>query len=237
MQTTNGNCKNRDALLRRGKSAEHYLDTKFRHSVMIDPNERQCNSPMIRGKSEDLQLLDSKFQPIAITSVCGNIPYRTTNPRRKLRRQNNELNGENYDPSFIISRGDLPFKKVECEKSPITVERILIASGDYRCHSVSVLRSSRENLLDEQKNTLKKPLSACPLSPTHYQQPPTPDHPPPSAVQAENRIHDRIRPLSQVRNIMLQKYIACVCMITGANLDRANNFSVSIMIMICHQYC
>lgn len=37
-----------------------------------------------------------------------------------------------------------------------------------------------------------------PLSPTHYQQPPTPDHPPPSALQAEHFIHEKIRPLSQV---------------------------------------
>lgn len=37
-----------------------------------------------------------------------------------------------------------------------------------------------------------------PSSPSHYQQPPTPEHPPPNAVQAENVIHDRIRPLSQV---------------------------------------
>lgn len=37
-----------------------------------------------------------------------------------------------------------------------------------------------------------------PLSPTNYNQPPTPEHPPPSAGQAETFIHDCIRPLSQV---------------------------------------
>lgn len=37
-----------------------------------------------------------------------------------------------------------------------------------------------------------------PLSPTHYVQPPTPEHPPPNALQAERCIHERIRPLSQV---------------------------------------
>ena len=37
-----------------------------------------------------------------------------------------------------------------------------------------------------------------PLSPTHYQQPGTPEHAPPSAAQAERYIHERIRPLSQV---------------------------------------
>lgn len=40
--------------------------------------------------------------------------------------------------------------------------------------------------------------TTTPLSPTHYQQPPTPDHPPPSAQTAERMILERIRPLSQV---------------------------------------
>lgn len=200
----NGNRKSRENILRRGKSAEHYTDTKFRHSVMIDVNEKP--NIMVRGKSEDLVLLDPKFQPTAITSVCGNIPYRTTNPRRKLRRHNNDKNVESCDPSVILSRGDLPFRKVssyEPNQSPITIERILVASTN-RCSSLSALKSSQESLLDDQKNG-RKPLRNCPLSPTHYQQPPTPDHPPPSAVQAEKRIHDRIRPLSQV-SLRLFKY-------------------------------
>ncbi|CAD6991567.1 unnamed protein product [Ceratitis capitata] len=45
----------------------------------------------------------------------------------------------------------------------------------------------------ENKNDGKPQI---PLSPTNYQQPPTPDHPPPSSSQAERTIHERIRPLS-----------------------------------------
>lgn len=45
---------------------------------------------------------------------------------------------------------------------------------------------------------LKRVQMMLPTSPTHYAQPPTPDHPPPSAMQAEKSIHERIRPLSQV---------------------------------------
>lgn len=37
-----------------------------------------------------------------------------------------------------------------------------------------------------------------PMSPSNYKQPPTPEHPPPSAKQAEKTILARIRPLSQV---------------------------------------
>lgn len=42
------------------------------------------------------------------------------------------------------------------------------------------------------------PSTTTPLSPTNYQQPPTPDHPPPDPATAEKLILDRIRPLSQV---------------------------------------
>ncbi|KAF8767725.1 Ankyrin repeat and sterile alpha motif like protein [Argiope bruennichi] len=47
----------------------------------------------------------------------------------------------------------------------------------------------------------KRQTIQIPLSPTHYQQPPTPDFPPPSPSTAALGIHEKIRPLSQeIRN-------------------------------------
>lgn len=227
----NGARKNRENVLRRGKSAEHYADTKFRHSVMIDVNEKP--NPIVRGKSEDLALLDPKYPPIAITSVCGNIPYRTTNPRRKLRRHTNDKSADLYDPSVILSRGDLPFRKVcsyEPSRGPITIERILVASAD-RCSSLSALKSSQESLLEERAAG-RKPLRNCPLSPTHYQQPPTPDHPPPSAVLAEKRIHDRIRPLSQVSTDCAVTYFVGVIV-----ENRSRRRLMVLFAKSCRLYC
>lgn len=43
----------------------------------------------------------------------------------------------------------------------------------------------------------EKENSYIPMSPTNYTQPPTPEHPPPTPIQAETIIHDVIRPLSQ----------------------------------------
>ncbi|GFV53430.1 ankyrin repeat and sterile alpha motif domain-containing protein 1B [Trichonephila clavipes] len=43
----------------------------------------------------------------------------------------------------------------------------------------------------------KRQTVQIPLSPTHYQQPPTPDFPPPSPSTAALGIHEKIRPLSQ----------------------------------------
>lgn len=46
--------------------------------------------------------------------------------------------------------------------------------------------------------TIRRNPNEPPLSPTHYPQPSTPEHAPPSAGEAERYIHERIRPLSQV---------------------------------------
>ncbi|XP_075234156.1 ankyrin repeat and SAM domain-containing protein 1A-like [Lycorma delicatula] len=168
--------------LRRGKSADQYVDMKLRHSVIIDHDNIETHE-------------DSKYQPVAITSVYENIPFRTTNPKRKLRRITDK-SYENYDPSIILSRGDLPFRKVE-PSSPATN-----TNNDSQTTFISnayiTLKSSTESLLNgDCKKGSSLQMQNCPLSPTHYQQPPTPDHPPPSAMQAEKSIHDRIRPLSQ----------------------------------------
>ncbi|XP_024083009.1 ankyrin repeat and SAM domain-containing protein 1A-like isoform X3 [Cimex lectularius] len=177
-----GNIKPHREMLRRGKSADQYVDMKLRYTIMGE-----------EFNTED----DPKFQPIAITSVYENIPFRTTNPKRKLRRLQNDKSYENYDPAVILSRGDLPFKKVETT-SVSNMDQLHIIEASP-AGFVPAFKPSSDFVLDRRKlngdNDVKK--SSCPLSPTNYQQPPTPDHPPPSATQAEHSIHERIRPLSQ----------------------------------------
>lgn len=106
-----------------------------------------------------------------------NVVIKEQNPRRKLRR--------NLEPANVPNNYEI--------------------MTDRRKYSVEE-RSSLESLLDDQsinspsdcKRYYEGTRVIIPLSPTHYEQPPTPDHPPPSAKQAENSIHERIRPLSQV---------------------------------------
>ncbi|RZF41912.1 hypothetical protein LSTR_LSTR005680 [Laodelphax striatellus] len=180
--------------LRRGKSADQYVDMKLRRSVNIDDTELTAKTPD-----------DPKYQPVAITSLYENVPFRTTNPRRKLRRIGHDRGFENCDPSIILSRGDLPFRKVD-PLSPATAsnnEQATFISNAY-----ITLKSSTESLLNGGGEGGRRSgvMSNCPLSPTHYQQPPTPDHPPPSALQAERSIHERNRPLSQeYSNIMKRR--------------------------------
>ncbi|XP_050525694.1 ankyrin repeat and SAM domain-containing protein 1A [Daktulosphaira vitifoliae] len=146
----------RNDTMRRGVSADHYVDMELRPKL-----------------SEE---------PVALMSIYQNVPMRTTNPRRKLKRHDK-------DPGAILSRGDLQFKRVELE--PATLNQVVIS--DRNGFITTTISSSKESLLDNA-NT---PSADWPLSPTHYVQPPTPDHPPPSPFQAERSIHARIRPLSQ----------------------------------------
>lgn len=150
----------RGEVLRRGKSADQYVEMKLRPT--------------------------SGEEPVALTSIYQNVPIRTTNPRRKLKRHDK-------DPGAILSRGDLQFKRVELE--PATTNQVVVS--DYNGFITTTISSSRESLLDEDTT----PSTDWPLSPTNYHQPPTPDHPPPSPFQAERSIHNRIRPLSQVKYI------------------------------------
>lgn len=147
----------RGEVLRREKSADQYVEMKLRPT--------------------------SGEEPVALTSIYQNVPIRTTNPRRKLKRHDK-------DPGAILSRGGLQFKRVELE--PATTNQVIVS--DHNGFITTTISSSRESLLDGDDT----PSADWPLSPTHYRQPPTPDHPPPSPLQAERSIHARIRPLSQV---------------------------------------
>ncbi|KAG4073307.1 hypothetical protein HA402_002652 [Bradysia odoriphaga] len=67
------------------------------------------------------------------------------------------------------------------------------------------LRRNRDNYFSMDRGTANARDKNCtsvsdgylPMSPSNYKQPPTPEHPPPTASQAEKCILDRIRPLSQ----------------------------------------
>lgn len=161
--------------LKHGRSVDQYVDGKLSYSEYEDNH----NSPRIVPVPNPRPSLKNRSQPVAITAMYENVVIKEQNPRRKLRRNNFAPPYENYEPRMNDNR----VRKYSNQE-----------------------RSSLESLLDDQ--SMNSP-SDCeryydgqrvelPLSPTHYEQPPTPDHPPPSAKQAENSIHERIRPLSQL---------------------------------------
>ncbi|XP_046748663.1 ankyrin repeat and sterile alpha motif domain-containing protein 1B-like isoform X3 [Diprion similis] len=173
----------REQLRHVARSVDQYVDMKSRFSCAVGDNR------------------DPDFEPVAITAMYDNKPIKTQNPRRKLRR-NCDQAYENFDLE-------------NADKSPCSEGSIAVDNGQtFVSNAFITLKSSQESLLDDKRDgyssqgdpeargatdkRLRRVQMLLPTSPTHYAQPPTPDHPPPSALQAEKSIHDRIRPLSQV---------------------------------------
>lgn len=173
--------KRRDQLRHVTRSVDQYVEMKSR---LVGTDEKR----------------ESNVEPVAITSIYENRPVKMLNPRRKLRRHAYE----SYEP-----------ESGPCaDKSPCSDGDAVIQEQTFVSNAFLTLKSSQESLLDEKREMideqpalenreatdkrLKRVQMLLPTSPTHYVQPPTPDHPPPSAMQAERSIHERIRPLSQV---------------------------------------
>lgn len=172
--------------LRHGRSVDTYVEMNTVFSLAPDELDEIPHRELQRGKSEDLDARQK--EPVAITAMYENMVVKAQNPRRKLRR--------NLDRDQIYEQYDF-----HQDNSPITSSS---APETYVSSAFLSIKSSQEDLTNCANETEEKPskkvvkLIHIPLSPTHYNQPPTPDHPPPSALQAEKSIHDRIRPLSQV---------------------------------------
>lgn len=182
--------KRRDQLRHVTRSVDQYVEMKSR----LGGTDEKC---------------ETNVEPIAITSIYENRPVKMLNPRRKLRRH-------------VYDSYDLD-NSLYTDKSPCSDGDAVMQEQTFVSNAFLTLKSSQESLLDEKREVpdgrsmsenreatdkrLKRVQMLLPTSPTHYVQPPTPDHPPPSAMQAERSIHERIRPLSQVSlNYLINGY-------------------------------
>lgn len=174
--------ENRRERLSHGRSMDQYVEMNVFNIALDDEEPERPRSELQRGKSEDLDCR-KKHEPIAITSMYENVLVKQQNPRRKLRR-NPEVY-EEYD--FRRKCLEEPLASSSAPESTFVSTAFMMISGkeDKKSHSRADNRTLSVN-------------SNFPLSPTHYNQPPTPDHPPPTAMQAESIIYEKIRPLSQV---------------------------------------
>ncbi|CAG9819940.1 unnamed protein product [Phaedon cochleariae] len=174
------NKENRRERLSHGRSMDQYVEMNV-FNIALDDEPERPRSELQRGKSEDLD--SRKKEPTAISSMYENVIIKQQNPRRKLRR-----NPEVYE--------DYDFRR-KCKQEPLASS----SAPETTFVSNAFIMISDDN--GDKSNTIKneKKLTinnSFPLSPTHYLQPPTPDHPPPTAVQAEHVIYEKIRPLSQL---------------------------------------
>ncbi|KAL4713431.1 hypothetical protein ACJJTC_010416 [Scirpophaga incertulas] len=160
--------------LKHGRSIDQYVDGKLSYSEYEDNH----NSPRIAPVPNPRPSLKIRSQPVAITATYENVVIKEQNPRRKLRRNNFAPQYENFEPRMN--------------------DRVRKYSHQERSSLESLLDDQSMNSPSDCERYYDGPRIEIPLSPSHYDQPPTPDHPPPSAKQAENSIHERIRPLSQL---------------------------------------
>lgn len=157
--------------LKHGRSVDHY-ESKLSYSEY----EENHNSPRVIPIPNPRPSLKQRSQPVAITAMYENVVIKEQNPRRKLRR--NIQPGETFEPRMN--------------------DRVRKYSNQERSSLESLLDDQSMNSPSDCERYYDGPRIEVLLSPSHYEQPSTPDHPPPSAKQAENSIHERIRPLSQV---------------------------------------
>ncbi|XP_017779246.1 PREDICTED: uncharacterized protein LOC108564669 isoform X2 [Nicrophorus vespilloides] len=171
-----------------GRSVDQYVEMNSVFNINLDDEEKPSSKELHRGKSEDLDASRSK-EPVAITSVYENMLIKQQNPRRKLRRHP----GFDKHNQNVYEEYELPRRLGDIKTAGSSIPENTFISNAY-----IMIRDSYSDD-DEKDRTIKKMVitNSTPLSPTHYQQPPTPDHPPPSALQAEAFIHESIRPLSQ----------------------------------------
>ncbi|CAH1106342.1 unnamed protein product [Psylliodes chrysocephalus] len=177
--------ENRRDRLGHGRSMDQYVEMNV-FNIALDDEPERPRSELQRGKSEDLDSR-KKPEPIAITSMYENMIIKQQNPRRKLRRHPEVY--EDYDYRRKHKDKDEPVASSSAPETTFVSNAFIMISDDNNGSSKNVLNSVRS-----EKKMLR---TDYPLSPTHYNQPPTPDHPPPSAMQAESIIYEKIRPLSQ----------------------------------------
>lgn len=189
--------------LRHGKSVDAYVEMNAAFTMgpeEIDQDSKERKEKLRLGRSVDSYVdmgatftvaseeidvdSDKSKEPVAITAVYENMVVKAQNPRRKLRRNHDDYEPFDFHDSVIVTSSSAPENYVSN------------AFLSIKNSQEDLTNSCNENGKEVKKKVVK--LIHIPLSPTHYNQPPTPDHPPPSAIQAEKSIVDRIRPLSQV---------------------------------------
>ncbi|XP_043672355.1 ankyrin repeat and SAM domain-containing protein 1A-like isoform X2 [Vespula pensylvanica] len=201
--------KRREQLRHVTRSVDQYVEMKSRFVPSVESGNRRDAMPITMTTTTTTTTTttvtaNTTVEPIAITSIYENRPIKMLNPRRKLRRHA-------YEGYELDNNGPC------VDKSPCSENDSVHQEQTFVSNAFLTLKSSQESLLDEKRETpdgghtmmvqdgreatdkrLRRVQMMFPTSPTHYVQPPTPDHPPPSAMQAEKSIHERIRPLSQV---------------------------------------
>ncbi|KAH8310612.1 hypothetical protein KR044_002128 [Drosophila immigrans] len=210
-------------------------DSPYSHQSHGSVGGMSFDETQLRERQRSDRLYASARQSTR-SAVAGGMNLSSSNDMLDRQCSSSELNSET---SVQNSSGESPAPATNSMKRPIPAQRssstklskeLLKSCESATLKSYNPNRKLKRNRNSCSLNVAEKPEGVeqncdpkqqIPSSPTHYKQPPTPDHPPPSSSQAERTIHERIRPLSQEykrRSALLQLQAAQQLMIeTGSS--------------------
>ncbi|KAH8382394.1 hypothetical protein KR009_003305 [Drosophila setifemur] len=209
-------------------------DSPYSHQSHGSVGGMSFDETQLRERQRSDRLYASARQSTR-SAIAGGMSLSSSNDMLE-QCSSSELNSETSVPN---SSGESPAPATNSMKRPIPAPRsavskvskeLLKSAESATLKSYNPNRKLKRNRNSSGANVVGKSnpgdenceaKQQIPSSPTHYNQPPTPDHPPPSSSQAERTIHERIRPLSQEykrRSALLQLQAAQQLMIeTGSS--------------------
>ncbi|XP_064552810.1 ankyrin repeat and SAM domain-containing protein 1A [Drosophila montana] len=213
-------------------------DSPYSHQSHGSVGGMSFDETQLRERQRSDRLYASARQSTR-SAVAGSLSLSSSNDMLDRQCSSSELNSETSVPN---SSGESPAPAghaTNSMKRPIPAPRSATTKLSKEllksCESATLKSYNPNRKLKRNRNSCSinvaeksdsveqncDPKQQIPSSPTHYKQPPTPDHPPPSSSQAERTIHERIRPLSQEykrRSALLQLQAAQQLMIeTGSS--------------------
>ncbi|EDW39003.1 GL13852 [Drosophila persimilis] len=209
-------------------------DSPYSHQSHGSVGGMSFDETQLRERQRSDRLYASARQSTR-SAIAGGVSLSSSNDMLDRQCSSSELNSETSVPN---SSGESP--ATSSMKRPIPAPRSAATKLSKEllksCESATLKSYNPNRKLKRNRNSSANVASKSsgdaadenceakqqiPSSPTHYKQPPTPDHPPPSSSQAERTIHERIRPLSQEykrRSALLQLQAAQQLMIeTGSS--------------------
>ncbi|KAH8278579.1 hypothetical protein KR018_005448 [Drosophila ironensis] len=210
-------------------------DSPYSHQSHGSVGGMSFDETQLRERQRSDRLYASARQSTR-SAIAGGMSLSSSNDMLDRQCSSSELNSETSVPN---SSGESPAPATNSMKRPIPAPRsaanklskeLLKSAENATLKSYNPNRKLKRNRNSSGASVAGKSNGGdenceakqqIPSSPTHYNQPPTPDHPPPSSSQAERTIHERIRPLSQEykrRSALLQLQAAQQLMIeTGSS--------------------
>ncbi|XP_076334831.1 uncharacterized protein LOC143238461 isoform X4 [Tachypleus tridentatus] len=180
----------KEQVVKRTRGGEDYVDMKLRNSIVGNYENRDV--VLAYSVASTLDNLETVLEGAGRTEKYVNGSEETSV---------NEYDTDFYEKSFSALYDDIASGKLTTfgtvqtsskSSTVLTQPKVLTSSQCVFTREDSM--TAKPSFLDFQN---KRATVQIPLSPTNYNQPPTPDFPPPSPATAEHGIHEKIRPLSQ----------------------------------------